>query len=98
MSARSRIAMPEACSCPPGPVHDVSLARSARYTKGARTTPAGAAGWPRLGSDLFDLGEHVSHGGLRVAEEQRRVVVVEERVVDAGEAGVHRTLEHDHGA
>src|ERR1700737_4062356 len=33
---------------------------------------------------------------LRVAEQHRRALVVEQRVVDPGEAGVHRPLQHDH--
>src|SRR5215475_7616378 len=33
---------------------------------------------------------------LRVAEQHHRLRVVEERVLDAGEARVHAALEHDH--
>ena len=58
--------------------------------------PALRSGTARGLPQLLDRCEHGGHGLLRVAEQQRGVLVVEERVVDAGEAGVHRALEHDH--
>ena len=36
--------------------------------------------------ELLHRGQHLLHGGLRVAEQQRGVLVVEERVVDPREA------------
>src|SRR4051812_2748000 len=48
--------------------------------------------------ERFDLAQHLAHRGLRVAEQECRVLEVEERVVDACEARVHRPLEHDHRA
>src|SRR5436190_13713920 len=38
-----------------------------------------------------------THRLLGVAEQHRGLGVVEQRVVDAGEAGGHRALEHDDG-
>src|SRR6185312_7213888 len=47
-------------------------------------------------SKVLDLFGDVLDGFLRVTEEHRRVLLVEERVVDAGEARVHAPLQDDH--
>jgi hypothetical protein len=44
---------------------------------------------------LLDGGDELLDGRLRVAEEHRRVRLVEEVVVDPCEAGIHAALEDD---
>src|SRR4051794_17568138 len=61
----------------------------------------GTSGWPgpaasALPLELLHRREDLPDGRLGVAEQEFRVVVVEERVVYPCEAGVHRALEHDH--
>jgi hypothetical protein len=53
-----------------------------------------AAGAPAL--QVLDLGGDLGGGLFGVREEHRRVGFVEEIVVDAGEAGAERALDHDH--
>src|SRR3954463_10381935 len=50
----------------------------------------------RWTSELLELFGDLAHRRLGVAEQHRGLLVVEERVVDACEAGVHGALEHDH--
>ena len=51
---------------------------------------------PSLRLEVADLGCYVRCGLFGVGEEHRGVRFVEEVVVDAGEAGAERALDHDH--
>ena len=58
--------------------------RPGPWAPAARPMPRPSAPQRRL--EVLHRGEHLLHGGLRVAEQQRGVLVVEERVVDPREA------------
>src|ERR1700722_12178766 len=47
--------------------------------------------------DVGQLGRDLAHSRLGVPEEHARLGIVVELVFDAGKAGVHRALDHDHG-
>ena len=61
----------------------------------ARIAQPGAVGGPRTGYRPLTAPEHLRQRVLRVAEQQGRLRVVEQLVLDTGETGAHRALEED---
>src|SRR5918997_5339189 len=76
-----------------------SSTRSARMRsaspRAGTTTEVEAARTPDPSQRLELLGD-IDYRGLGVAEQHRGLLVIEQRVVDAGETAAHRALEHDH--
>src|SRR4051812_38379342 len=46
--------------------------------------------------EALERAQHLGQGVLGVAEQERRLGVVQQLVLDAGEAGAHRPLEEHH--
>ena len=87
-----------------GPLPDVpSVVQADQTVAGAEIAPAPGADIVPMegsvrrgsGSGLLDSGNQCLDRWLRVAEQHRRLLVAEERVRDAGEAGATAALEHD---